>query len=31
MNTPFNYLIHPGALRVIVPVRTSREAAPNSL
>jgi diacylglycerol kinase family enzyme len=31
MNTPLNYLTHPGALRVIVPVKTSWEAAPDSL
>jgi diacylglycerol kinase family enzyme len=31
INTPLHYLIHPGALRVIVPAKKSREAAPNSL
>ena len=25
INTPLNYLIHPGALRVIVPAERSRE------
>jgi diacylglycerol kinase family enzyme len=31
MNTPLNYLSHPGALRVIVPVKNVREAGPSSL
>ncbi len=31
MNSPLNYRTHPGALHVIVPVTTFREAAPNSL
>lgn len=30
MNAPLNYLTHPGALRVIVPVKNVPEAAPNS-
>jgi diacylglycerol kinase family enzyme len=30
MNTPLNYLTHPGALRVIVPVKTPRVAAADS-
>jgi len=30
-NTPLHYLIHPRALRVIVPAKTSREAPPDSL
>jgi diacylglycerol kinase family enzyme len=31
MNTPLNYLTHPGALHVIVPVKNVPEAAPNLL
>jgi diacylglycerol kinase family enzyme len=31
MNTPLNYLTHPGALHVIVPVKNVPEAAPSSL
>ncbi len=30
MKTPLNYLTHPGGLRVIVPVKTLPEAAPDS-
>jgi len=30
MNTPLNYLIHPGALRVIVPVKNVPGAGPDS-
>ncbi len=31
MNTPLHYRAHPGALRVIVPAKNSREAAPLAL